>query len=145
MRFPVYFKRQKGSVSTDPVLGSDSAPTVSSGPQKNKPHILSHKMTRPMKRVDVGYWYEGAGTAVTLSVALWVFDENSLKWYLASTGTLTNGQITYLRCPFLADPPPTSVNLNNPSHGTDVMIIVSDNSGPDGVYHFVAGPDSVEF
>lgn len=144
MRFPTYFKRGLNA-SPLPNVGSDTAPTFSSGALKNVDNVLSHKLSRPMKRIAVGYWYEGIGVAVTLPVTIFVFDEKSQKWYQASTGTLTNGQLTYLRVSSLADPPQTQANLAVPQHGVDVLVIVANNSGPDGTYHFVAGPDSSEF
>lgn len=148
MRFPVYFKRRKGSGS-DPLLGSDTKPTVASkkldytspaGPGDN---ILSHKLQRPMNRVAVGWWYEGGGAApANLPVTIYVWDETSEKWYEAATGTLEDGTITYLKCVALADPPQTTANLGQPQHGVDVLIVVEDNTGADGTYHFVAGPDT---
>lgn len=150
MRFPVYFKRIKGA-GTLPLLGSDTKPTVStpktayyaSMPGKTGDNILSHKLQRPMNRVAVGWWYEGGGAApATLPVTIYVYDENSEKWYEAATSTLVNGKITYLKCTALADPPQTAANMGTPQHGVDVLIVVEDNSGADGTYHFVAGPDT---
>ncbi len=146
MRFPVYFKRRKGATPADlAAIGSDTAPTVSTGSMKNLDNILSHKLSHPVHRVAVGYWYEGVGAIVTLPVELWVFDETSGKWYQASTGTLTNGKVTYLRMAALATPPQTSANISMPAHGFDAMLIVSDNSSGDGTLHFVAGPDAAQF
>ncbi len=145
MRFPVYFKRRIGGSGSIPTVGSDTAPTFATTALKNLDNILSHRLQRPMKRVSIGYWYEGVGSIVTLPVSIYLFDESSAKWYLASTGTLTNGQMTYLRCASLADPPQVQANLGQPGHGIDVMIVVSNNSGGDGTYHFIAGPDTSEF
>lgn len=148
MRFPVYFKRRKGA-GTLPLLGSDSKPTVASKkldyypPAKpSSDNILSHKLQRPMNRVAVGWWYEGGGAApASLPVTIYVYDEASEKWYQASTGTLTNGIVTYLKCVALCDPPQVQANLGQPQHGVDVLVIVEDNTGADGTYHFVVGPD----
>jgi hypothetical protein len=148
MRFPVYFKRIKGA-GTLPLLGSDTKPTVASKkldytpPTKPGDNILSHKLQRPMNRVAIGWWYEGGGAApASLPVTIYVWDETSEKWYTASTGTLTNGVITYLKCVSLADPPQIAANLGQPQHGVDVLVIVEDNAGADGTYHFVVGPDT---
>lgn len=146
MRFPVYFKRRKGATPADlAVIGSDTAPDITIGSLKNKDNVLSHKQPHPVHRIAVGYWYEGAGSIVTLPVELWVFDETSGKWYQASTGTLTNGKLTYLRLSVLANPPQTSANMDTPSNGFDAMLIVSDNASGDGTLHFVAGPDTAQF
>lgn len=148
MRFPVYFKRIKGA-GTLPLLGSDTKPTVTSTkadyypPTKLGDNILSHKLQRPMNRVAVGWWYEGMGTApASLPVTIYVWDETSEKWYEAATGTLEDGVITYLKCVSLADPPQIAANLGQPQHGVDVLVIVEDNTGDDGTYHFVVGPDT---
>lgn len=142
MQFPVYFKRRVGA-GNDPVLGSDSAPIVTT-PKKSGDNVMSHKLSRPMKRIAVGYWTDAAAP-VTLPVSIWVWDAASEKWYRADAGTLTNGQVTYLKCPSLCDPPQTQANLKNPQHGVDVLIIVSDNTATTGTYHFVAGPDAADF
>lgn len=148
MRFPVHFQRRKGA-GTPPLLGSDTKPTVAStkfdytnAPAPND-NILSHKLQRPMNRVAIGWWYEGGGSApASLPVTIYVYDDTSGKWYEASTGTLADGKITYLKCVALADPPQIAANLGQPQHGVDVLVIVEDNTGADGTYHFVVGPDT---
>lgn len=154
MRFPLYFKRAKGAGITDPLLGSDTTPTVASdrvtfsnGGTGNKgSNVFSHKLQRPLERVAIGWWYEGGGAApANLPVAIWVWDDTSSHWFKAASGTLTNGVLTYLQCPSLCDPPAIAANMSFPQHGVDVMVVVGDNAGADGVYHFVAGPDSAFF
>lgn len=150
MRFPLYFKRSKNG--DEPALGSDSKPTFAStkldytdspAPGDN---ILAHKLSRPMNRVAIGWWYEGGGSApASLPVTIWAWDETSGHWYQAASGTLTNGEITYLRCASLCDPPQVMKNLDTPQHGIEVLVVVEDNTGADGTYHFVAGPDSAFF
>lgn len=146
MRFPVYFKRRKGA-GTDPLLGSDTKPTVTStrlayAAPNTSDNVLSHKLQRPMNRVVIGWWYEGGGAApANLPVTIYVWDDTSSKWYQAATGTVTNGVLTYLKCAALCDPPQTAANLGQPQHGVDVLVIVEDNTGADGTYHFVVGPD----
>lgn len=143
MRFPVYFKRRKGGSGSVPLLGSDTKPTVASKKSSYTDNILSHKLQRPMNRVAIGWWYEGGGTApASLPVTIYVYDETSEKWYQAASGTLADGMISYLKCVSLADPPQIAANLGQPQHGVDVLIVVEDNSGADGTYHFVAGPDT---
>ncbi len=146
MRFPVYFKRRKGAAPADlAAIGSDSAPTFATPVRKNADNILSHKLSRPVNRIALGYWYDpanGTDTPVVLPVTIYVGDENSDKWYEAATGSLTSGKLTYLKVAALADPPQVQANMGQPSHGFDVMIVVADNSSSDGTHHFVAGPDS---
>lgn len=148
MRFPVYFKRSV-TLTNNPVLGTgtDPVPTIATASEKNKDNILSHRLNKPIQRVAVGYWFEpsAAGSPVTLPVEIWVFDETSGFWFKASSGTLTSGALTFLRIPSLADPPQTAANLSQPGHGFDAMIVVADNSGAAGTYHFVAGPDTAQF
>ncbi len=156
MRFPVYFKRQKGAVSADAAIltlgvGSDPIPTVATkGEEAGKSNVLSAKVGgigNAIQRIAVGYWFsEGSGVALTAT--LWVFDRNSEKWFEVSTGTLNDGQITYFRAPYLADPPQTSANMQNPtSGGAEYMLSVADpgSGAASGVYHFVMGPDTAQF
>jgi hypothetical protein len=149
MRFPLYFKRSKGAGS-NPAMGSDTAPTFGTSKVDGAPNgdnIMSHKLSRPFNRVAIGYQYEGVGSPVTLPVTIYVWDDASEQWYQAATGTLTNGDITYLRCAVLADPVQTyqATQLGVPSHGCDVLVVVAENTEPDGTYHFVVGPDSAFF
>ncbi|MCW5832342.1 MAG: hypothetical protein KIS78_07890 [Labilithrix sp.] len=146
MRFPVMFVRRKGGSGSTPLLGVDAKP-IASTPKGTGPgdNVLSHKLARPMNRVAVGYRYEGAGSAVALPVSIWCWDDASEKWFEADAGTLQDGALTYLKCPALADPPPTSANLGQPQHGVDVLVIVEDDGAPDGTYRFVAGPDTANW
>ena len=157
MRFPLYFQRRKGGSGNVPVLGTaDTKPTFTSSkldytkggtsPSAPGDNILAHKLQRPMERVAIGWWYEGVGAApASLPVTIYAWDDTSGHWYEAATGTLANGKLTYLRCVSLADPPQVQANLGQPQHGVEVLVIVEDNAGADGTYHFVAGPDSAFF
>lgn len=151
MFFPVYFKRKKGAGPADiPDLGSDTDPTVSTKAKTaNADNVASVKVGgvgNAIHRIAIGYWYEGGGAAVTLPVKIWAYDRNSEKWYQAASGTLTNGQLTYLRNPYLADPPQTSSNMSRPTAGGgEILIVIADNTSPDGTCHFVAGPDTGQF
>lgn len=156
MRFPVYFKRQKGAVVVDPAIttlgvGSDAVPTVATkGEIAGHDNVLVAKVAgigNSIRRVAVGYWFS-AGSGAALTATLWVFDRNSEKWFMASTGTLTDGQLTYFRVPYLADPPQTSANMSSPtSGGVEYMLSVADPGAgaANGVYHFVMGPDTGNF
>lgn len=157
MRFPVYFKRDAGGASNgNPVLGSDTAPTFASdkdnssaGNPFKKDTILAHKLQfdRPTNRIAIGYWFDSA-MPVTLPCDVWVWDSKSEKWFKAGSGTLTSGQLTYVRIPYLADPPQTQAlnpNLETPNQGLLAMLVVSDNTSPSGIVHIAAGPDSAFF
>lgn len=144
MQFPTYFTRGKNFAGI-PTLGSDPAPTVSTGERKNIDVVCSYKPARDVHRFVVGYWYEGGGAAVTLPVGIWVFDAASKKWFQSGSGTLTNGQLTAIRIPRLTDPPQTAANIGLPTMAVDAMIVIADNTAPDGRYHFVAGPDTAIF
>lgn len=148
MRFPVYFKRQKGA-GPNPAIGSDAVPVVTTEHgNTSKDNVLQLRISGlavAVARIAVGFWYEGAGAAAVLPVTVWVWDSNSSKWYKASSGSLTNGEITYLKLPVLADPPQTSANMGNPNAGgVEAMIVIADNAIGDGVLHVVAGPDTAQ-
>lgn len=145
MRFPTYFKRQIGAASSDPLLGSDAKPTVATRSLKNLTNEVSHKLSRPTQRIAIGYWYEGGGAGADLPVTVHVYDEKSERWYQTGSGTLKSGEITYVKMSVLDDPPQTATNILQPQHGFDALIVVADNTGATGVYHFVAGPDAAQF
>jgi hypothetical protein len=159
MYFPVYFKRKTGATPAsvpDLGTGTDPLPVFSTnfGNDGKWPDALLSSKTNgignPIKRVAVGYQFDdGAdGTSVDLAVTLWAFDHNSGHWYQADSGTLKQGQLTYLKAPYLADPPPTHQNQLKPTPGgQELLIVVADPgmSAVDGTYHFVAGPDLSDF
>lgn len=157
MRFPVYFKRDCGGANHgNPAIGSDSPPTftsdrenIAAGQAIRQDTILAHKLQfdRPTNRIAIGYWFD-ASNPVTLPCDVWVWDSKSGHWYKAGSGTLTSGQLTYVRIPYLADPPQTQAlnpNLDAPNQGLLAMLVVSDNTAPAGTAHIVAGPDSAIF
>lgn len=149
MRFQTYFTRRKGAGSGT-LLGADTAPVFGTGaPQANKDNVCATKVAgvgNAIQRMAVGVRYEGAGAPIALTAVLWAFDHASKQWYQASTGTLTDGQLTYMRIPTLADAPQTAANMGNPSAGGgEFMLVVADGATGDGVYHFVMGPDTAQF
>ncbi len=150
MRFHVYFRRRKGS-GTDPLLGSDTEPTFAAPvpPTAGKDIVLATKVGgigNSIHRVVVGYRYEGVGSPTVLTAKLWAYDRRIGQWFLASSGSLTDGQLTYFRAPCLADPPQTNDNLGHPSSGGgEFMLTVADNASPDGVHHFLMSPDNATF
>jgi hypothetical protein len=160
MFFPTHFKRQKGGGTSDPVLGaaSDPAPVFADGENKvsgatplwvgAKLGVKIGGIGNPIRRIAVGYRFDdgAAGVGVNLTnVTLWIFDKEMGKWFQCSTGTLVDGQITYFRAPYLADPPQTQANLQKMEGGCLFLLIVPDNAGANGTYHFLMGPDLAEF
>src|SRR5258706_11743603 len=115
MRFPVLFTRRIGGSGAVPLLGSDSAPTVSSAAIKTADNLLSHKLARPTNRVALGYRFS-AGSGVDLPAAIYVWDEKSSMWFKSDYGTLKDGEITYLQVPVLDDPPQVAANQGQPQH-----------------------------
>lgn len=152
MYFPIYFKRQKGAVSQDPALGvaTDPAPVFGTAALARTDTILNAKIGgvgNQIQRVAVGYWFSG-GSGADLTATLWAFDRNSACWYKAATGTLKDGEVTYFRVPYLADPPQTAANMSKPSSGGgEYYLSVADPGvgAGNGVYHFVMGPDTAQF
>lgn len=157
MRFPTYFKRQKGTTDPDtttvPLLGvgTDAVPAFATkGEEAGRSNVMLAKVGgigNAIHRVAVGYWFSG-GSGADLTATLWVYDSNSEKWYECSTGTLKDGTLTYFRVPYLADPPQTGANLSTPTSGAaQYMLSVADPGvgAGNGVYHFVMGPDTSQF
>jgi hypothetical protein len=147
MRFGLYFKRQLGGGTTDPLLGSDTAPTVSTT-RIQKDCVFATKVppqARPTQRLAIGYWYEGGGGAVDIPVTIWAWEETSGKYYKASTGTLKSGEIAYFRMPCPGQLPQTQANLATPASGVDAFIQVANNTGANGTFHFVVGADDAQF
>jgi hypothetical protein len=68
MRFPTVFKRQKGSASSDPVLGGDSAPTTTA-PAATADNVLSCRIRDvngwPVQRIAVCFSQVGFAYTVT--------------------------------------------------------------------------------
>lgn len=159
MRFLKSFKRQKGSASTDPVLGltTDPAPLYSanpSAPSANKDNVMSFKtggIGNAIKRVAIGYRFS-AGSGVALTATLWVYEKLTEQWYQASTGTLNDGQLTYFKVPVPADGPQNTANgtaamLAPTAGGVDCLLSVADPGAGAavGVYIFTMAPDLSEF
>jgi hypothetical protein len=98
----------------------------------------------PIHRIAVGYNYRGAGSAVTLPATIWIWDALTVRWYQTTMGTLTADRITFFDCVSLIDPQTKQANLFTPmsSGGSlEALLIVSDNSGPNGEYRFGMGAD----
>jgi|SRR5579859_4343640 len=160
-----HFIRQKGGGTSDPVLGSasDPAPTFADGENKqdtssppkplwqgNKLYVKIGGVGNPPRRIVVGYRFDdgmGSAGADLTNVSLWAYEATTQKWYECSTGTLKDGQFTYFRAPYAADPPQTQSNLSRSQGGVEFLLIVPDPGGgaANGTYHFVMGPDLAEF
>lgn len=155
MRFQTYFKRGVGGTSADPAFSVDGDPSFGDPPPDDGHDSALYVATQrsgignPVRRIAVGYRFDGggAGTGKDAPVKLWAFDRRSMQWYLAASGTLKDGELTYLKCPALSDPPQTSGNMNVPTAGGgEFLIVVTEPASADnGTYHFVAGPDLADY
>lgn len=142
MRFHKTFKRRVGAVSSDPVLGSDAAPT--SQPQATADNVFSFAMTHPMgwpvHRVVVGYSYAGAGPALTLTADLYLYDEESAVWYQvnATPVQLLPGKLGTFDLVSPSAPKPATSS----GGGVDACIVVTAAGGdPNGIYTFALAAD----
>lgn len=136
MRFGKVYKRRVGA-GTDPVLGSDTAPTGI--PQSSADSQFSWKISNvhgfPIQRLVIGY--SGPGGALGLSTTVYVFDDASGLWFQSETVTIQPGKLTWIDCPVLGD------NSNGTSAGAiDACFVVSAAGGdPAGTYTFTLGAD----
>lgn len=136
MRFGKHFSRRVGA-GTSPVLGSDAVPAAPPSDKSND-NQLSWRANNvngfPIQRVAVGYRCTVAGSS--LVATLYVYDEDSFAWFLASTGLLTLGTVTYLDVPVLSD------SVANSSGGLEMCLVVAAAGGDlDGTYTFSIGAD----
>lgn len=152
MNFHTYFKRRVGpSPAEVPALGAatDPEPAFDAGVDANKDSFFIAKVGgvgNPIQRVAIGYRFSG-GAGLALVAKLWAYDRNSKQWYLAASGNLADGALTYLRVPCLADPPQTQANLTRPTAGgIECLVTIADPGGlGNGTYHFVVGADTAQF
>lgn len=140
MRFHTKFSRRVGAVSDDPVLGSDSAPTAAADATRDNGASLRLRDHRgfAVTRIVVGYSYTGAGPAKDLPASLYVRDELSERWFLASSGTLKPGQLAYLAAPGVQPGLDSAVpGAAGAGPGFEAVLVVSAAGGdPDGRYLF---------
>ena len=151
MRFPASFKRQKGSASTDPAIGSDATPTTVA-PAASNDNVLTAKLRDingwPVQRIAVG-WTTTAASPVALNGALYLWEETSGHWYLIQSGvSLPPNQLVFFDVCTISEPTPVDRNLyksssaSNSAGAIEVMLIVTDpGTAVNGVYVFVMGPD----
>ena len=140
MRFTKLFKRYVGGGGT--ALGSDAAPT---NPPGNQDNVLTARFS------DINGFF-GQRIAITMSgpattddktVTLYIWEEQSRKWYVAPTTTkLSQDSVKYFDVPFLIAQPQNRANANedNTNPGSlEVYIRVSaDGTVPNVEYVFTA-------
>ena len=115
MRFPQTFRRQKGSVSSDPALGSDAVPTTSP-PLANQDNVLSCKLRDvngwPVQRVAV-CWTTTATSPTPLNANLYFWEDATQHWYLinATALSLLPNQLYFFDTATISEPTPTAATL----------------------------------
>lgn len=140
MRFHKKFARRVGAVSSDPVLGSDSAPTGAEDITKDNGigcRMRDH-VGFPLRRIAIAYGYDGAGAPLDLGASLFYFDDLTARWFLASTATLAPGEVNYIDAPAVMPALDSAIPGHAGAHvGLDAVLVVSAAGGdPDGVYTF---------
>ncbi len=150
MRFHQYFTRVINAGASRDDFAADTAPAFLASPAPpaaDKDNVLNVKVGgigNTVHRVAVGYRL-AAGSGPDMPANLWCYDHLSEQWYKCSTGTLKDGEITYFKVPYLADPPQTGGNMGRPTGGGQYMLVVTDPVTGDGTYHFVMGADLAQF
>jgi hypothetical protein len=151
MRFPTVFKRQKGSASTDPALGSDAAPTTTPPSQNNTNVVFCRQRDVngwPAQRIAF-CWNTSASSPTAMNVSAYFWEDATQHWYLINATPLSAaaGQLYFFDCVTILEAPPLSASLSNPATpaqagGMAIAIVVSDpGSQVTGVFQFAAGPD----
>jgi hypothetical protein len=154
MRFSKVFSRYVGTVPEGRIeLGDDSVPNGADGapgtaPSPDDDNVLvarfSNDNGEPAKRVLVAYNYVGSDSPVGLPASVYLWDTLTLRWYLAGTGTLTNGTYTAFDVVSPDDGMYGGANeFRRPTAGaTSALIIVEDPGGaPDGEHQFALCSD----
>lgn len=145
MRFAFQFNRRVGA-GTDPVLGTDTAPTTSadlSGTNVFKTKIAATSMSQ---RIAIGYQYTGAGSAPALVVQGYIYDGTSETWFtIASLGiTVQAGDIAFLPLVHLIDTPQVAGGDPYVSKLDTIefaLVVAVAGGEPDGAYKFFVSSD----
>jgi hypothetical protein len=90
--------------------------------------------------------YHGPTTAPALTATLYVWDANTQRYYAVSTAfTLTAEAITFVSIMTIANPPPSSANMDQGMAGgaSFVLIVNPTAATTNGTYTFAMGPDLV--
>lgn len=136
MRFGKFFKRSIGG--TDPTLGTDSAPSGAPADKVNDNQLswrLKNNVGFPIQRIAVGY--HGPAMALSLQAHLYVYDDATGFWFIASEAKLVPGKIVWFDQPTLAD-----ANDGTTAGCLDLCLVVDAAGGdPAGTYTFTMGAD----
>jgi len=153
MRFPNKFVRYIGA-GLSPLLGSDVDPTTLS-PYVQKQYLGNDNVLVsrtlnvggfPMQRVAIGWSYSGAGAPAVAPVTVFIWDDNSERWYKvyhASVVSIPVNNITFLDVCTLLDFPHTTPGAGMlPTGALEYAILVgAPVAAPDGMYTIIAGCD----
>lgn len=143
MRFHKKFLRDIGGGS-NPVLGSDSAPTLPS--ELADDNVLTARFKDidgwPVHRIAVGY--KGPGGALTLTANVYIWDELSAAWYLVNPTpvNLVPNRLTFFDMVGLSSPLPDLDSTSATAGALEAYVqIIPAGSDPAGTYTFVVAPD----
>jgi hypothetical protein len=151
MRFPRTFRRQKGGASSDPALGSDSAPTTAE-PSLQTDCVLACKIRDvngwPVQRI-AACWTTTAATPTALNASLYFFERATGHWYLINSSPLSMSanQLYFFDTVSISEPTPLNSTLSQPGSpaqagSMELFLLVSDpGSQVNGVFTFALGPD----
>lgn len=151
MRFPVLFKREKGSASTDPALGSDAVPTNAEPTMKNDNVVFCRVRDTngwPCHRIAFA-WHTTGSTPVALNFDAYLWEDASNRWFKINDAAVSAkpDQLYFFDTATILEQPVSSAGLGSPtspatSGGMEVMLVATDpGAAVDGVYTIVAGPD----
>jgi hypothetical protein len=151
MRFPVLFKRQKGSVSTDPALGSDTPPTNVAA-AANADNVVFCRIRDvngwPCHRIAFA-WHTTGASPVAINFDAYFWEDRSSRWYKINDASISAkpDQLYFFDTATILEQPTSTASISAASSsatagGMEVMLIATDpGSAVNGVYTIVAGPD----
>jgi len=152
MRFPKKIVRYLGA-GLSPLLGSDADPTTLTPAQqaayKGKDNVLTARGNNingfPVQRVAAGYVFDGVGAPGNMPVSVFVFDDNTGRWFKIANAALAIplNTIVFLDVCTLLDFPNTREGEGMQSTGAlEIAIVPQAPAGaPDGTYSIVLGCD----
>jgi hypothetical protein len=153
VRFPLHFVRTLPTPAAPLIgLGADTVPSTAPD-HATMDNLFVGKFVSnsgfPVERLAIGYKYTGAGPAVALPCQLWIWEDKTQAWYLLATanlsapGTSGQGTITPLRVLSGAEAPSLGSDYGGGGNigSLTVLIIVQNNSAPNGTYDFVVAPN----
>ncbi len=163
MKFPIKFTRIKPSTTGFITLGSDALPVDSDGNPRpgnmlTDDNYISSRPSNingwPLMRLAVACKYTGAGSpgSTNLPATVFFFESNLQCWVAlassnshiieSSISTTTGPALQFYDVVPLIDLPHVTANLDSIDSGTvGQLLLVSDNSAPNGQYDFIMGYD----